>query len=220
MNPVNRQLTLALFLFTLCGAQAQLRVPAFTAYLEPDPDGARVSPRSGVSDWTDPSIEVLWFGEIKTPGKLDCSLLLRLPAGAETRLRLTVAGKSTEASAKGTGDDSVRVDFGSFDVPAAGYQRFTLESLNAPGQAAGNLEALLLVADKWQTFLISGSGDVIDPDEDLAAIGSGGSYATAAARALMENTDLGAREIAEKAMKIAADICIYTNDHILVEELK
>jgi hypothetical protein len=144
MNPVNRQLTLALFLFTLCGAQAQLRVPAFTAYLEPDPDGARVSPRSGVSDWTDPSIEVLWFGEIKTPGKLDCSLLLRLPAGAETRLRLTVAGKSTEASAKGTGDDSVRVDFGSFDVPAAGYQRFTLESLNAPGQAAGNLEALLL----------------------------------------------------------------------------
>ena len=83
-----------------------------------------------------------------------------------------------------------------------------------------NLEALLLVADKGQTFLISGSGDVIDPDENLAAIGSGGSYATAAARALMENTEMGAREIAEKAMKIAADICIYTNDHILVEELK
>src|SRR5579871_1069418 len=83
-----------------------------------------------------------------------------------------------------------------------------------------NLEALLLVADKGQTFLISGSGDVIDPDEPLAAIGSGGSYATAAARALLENTDLGAREIAEKAMKIAADICIYTNDHITIEELK
>jgi ATP-dependent HslUV protease subunit HslV len=83
-----------------------------------------------------------------------------------------------------------------------------------------NLEALLLVADKGQTFLISGSGDVIDPDESLAAIGSGGSYATAAARALFENTEMGAREIAEKAMKIAADICIYTNDHIMVEELK
>jgi ATP-dependent HslUV protease subunit HslV len=83
-----------------------------------------------------------------------------------------------------------------------------------------NLEALLLVADKGQTFLISGSGDVIDPDENLAAIGSGGSYATAAARALIENTEMSAREIAEKAMKIAADICIYTNDHILVEELK
>jgi ATP-dependent HslUV protease subunit HslV len=83
-----------------------------------------------------------------------------------------------------------------------------------------NLEALLLVADKGQTFLISGSGDVIDPDEPLAAIGSGGSYATAAARALMENTNMGAREIAEKAMKIAGEICIYTNDRIIVEELK
>ncbi len=83
-----------------------------------------------------------------------------------------------------------------------------------------NLEALLLVADKDHTFLISGSGDVIDPDEPLAAIGSGGSYATAAARALMENTSLGAREIAEKSMKIAADICIYTNSQITYEELK
>lgn len=83
-----------------------------------------------------------------------------------------------------------------------------------------NLEALLVVADQGQTFLISGSGDVIDPDEPLAAIGSGGSYATAAARALLENTDLSAREIAEKAMKIAGDICIYTNDRITIEELK
>jgi len=83
-----------------------------------------------------------------------------------------------------------------------------------------NLEALLVVADKEQTFLISGSGDVIDPDEPLAAIGSGGPYATAAARALMENTDMSAREIAEKAMKIAGQICIYTNDHVTIEELK
>jgi len=82
-----------------------------------------------------------------------------------------------------------------------------------------NLEALLLVADKAQTFLISGSGDVIDPDESFAAIGYGGSNATAAARALMDNTDLSAREIAEKAMKIAGEICIYTNDRVTVEEL-
>ena len=68
--------------------------------------------------------------------------------------------------------------------------------------------------------IISGSGDVIAPDEPLAAIGSGGSYATAAARALMENTELSAREIAEKAMKIAGEICIYTNDRITVEELQ
>jgi ATP-dependent HslUV protease, peptidase subunit HslV len=83
-----------------------------------------------------------------------------------------------------------------------------------------NLEALLVVADAGQTFLISGSGDVIDPDDQVAAIGSGGSYATAAARALFLNTDLGAREIAEKAMQIAADICIYTNNHFTFEELK
>jgi ATP-dependent HslUV protease, peptidase subunit HslV len=83
-----------------------------------------------------------------------------------------------------------------------------------------NLEALLVVADAGQTFLISGSGDVIDPDDQVAAIGSGGSYATAAARALFQNTDLGAREIAEKSMQIAADICIYTNNHFTFEELK
>lgn len=82
-----------------------------------------------------------------------------------------------------------------------------------------NLEALLVVADANQTFLLSGSGDVIDPDESIAAIGSGGPYATAAARALLDNTELGAREIAEKAMKIAGDICIYTNDRVTYEEL-
>ena len=82
-----------------------------------------------------------------------------------------------------------------------------------------NLEALLVVADLGQTLLISGSGDVIDPDEAIAAIGSGGSYATAAARALLENTALSAREVAEKSMKIAGEICIYTNDRITIEEL-
>jgi len=83
-----------------------------------------------------------------------------------------------------------------------------------------NLEALLVVADQNQTFLISGQGDVIDPDESIAAIGSGGPYATAAARALYENTELSARAIAEKAMKIAGEICIYTNDRVTIEELK
>jgi ATP-dependent HslUV protease, peptidase subunit HslV len=82
-----------------------------------------------------------------------------------------------------------------------------------------NLEALLVVADVGQTLLISGSGDVIDPDEAIAAIGSGGTYATAAARALLENTTLSAREVAEKSMKIAGEICIYTNDRITIEEL-
>jgi ATP-dependent HslUV protease, peptidase subunit HslV len=81
------------------------------------------------------------------------------------------------------------------------------------------LEALLLVADQTQTFLISGQGDVIEPDTGIAAIGSGGSYATSAATALMEHTQLPAREIAEEAMKIAGKVCIYTNDRITIEEL-
>jgi len=83
-----------------------------------------------------------------------------------------------------------------------------------------NLEALLVVADKGQTFLISGSGDVIDPDESIAAIGSGGPFATAAATALLRNTKLSARRIAEEAMSIAGKICIYTNDNVTFEELE
>ncbi len=82
------------------------------------------------------------------------------------------------------------------------------------------LEALLIVADPKQTFLLSGTGDVIDPDEGIATIGSGGSYALASARALMENTNLSAREIAVKSLKIAGQICIYTNDQMTIEELK
>jgi len=82
------------------------------------------------------------------------------------------------------------------------------------------LEALLIVADTKQTFLLSGNGDVIDPDEGITAIGSGGSFALASARALMENTNLSAREIAVKSLKIAGQICIYTNDQMTIEELK
>ncbi|HEV3315757.1 MAG TPA: ATP-dependent protease subunit HslV [Candidatus Angelobacter sp.] len=82
-----------------------------------------------------------------------------------------------------------------------------------------HLEALLLVSDLKQTFLISGAGDVIEPDGGVAAIGSGGPYALAAAKALMENTTLPARKIAEEGMKIAGKICIYTNETFTVEEL-
>jgi len=81
------------------------------------------------------------------------------------------------------------------------------------------LEALLIIADREHTFIISGTGDVIEPEDGCAAIGSGGAFAQAAARALMENTDLGARAVIEKAMKIASGICIYTNENISVEEL-
>ena len=81
------------------------------------------------------------------------------------------------------------------------------------------LEAMLIAACGDQLMIISGTGEVIVPDDGIAEVGSGGNYAMAAARALKENTDLSAHEIAEKALHIAADICVYTNDHIIVEEV-
>src|SRR5258707_1372741 len=82
-----------------------------------------------------------------------------------------------------------------------------------------HLEALLLVADPKVTYIVSGNGDVVEPDENVAAIGSGGPFALSAATALMQNTDLPARQIPEKAMNIAGKICIYTNKNITYEEL-
>lgn len=82
------------------------------------------------------------------------------------------------------------------------------------------LEALLIVVDKDNSFIISGTGDVIEPDDGILAIGSGGSYALAAARALVKHSTLSAREIVEESMKIASAICIYTNTNIVIEELE
>jgi ATP-dependent HslUV protease subunit HslV len=82
-----------------------------------------------------------------------------------------------------------------------------------------HLDALLLVADTTSTFILSGGGDVIEPDNEVAAIGSGGAFAKAAATALVENTKLSAREIVEKSMTIAGKICIFTNENVVVEEL-
>ena len=81
------------------------------------------------------------------------------------------------------------------------------------------LEALLLVADETASLTITGAGDVVEPEESLMAIGSGGPYALAAARALLQNTDMDAREIVEKGLSIAADICVYTNHNLVIEEL-
>ncbi len=86
-------------------------------------------------------------------------------------------------------------------------------------RALRRLEAMLIVADQGTTLMVSGTGDVIEPESGLIAIGSGGPYAQAAARALFENTDLGARDIVERALTIAADICVYTNHHRSIEVL-
>ncbi len=86
-------------------------------------------------------------------------------------------------------------------------------------RALRHLEALLLVADDKVTYLVSGNGDVIEPDDGIAAIGSGGPYALAAARALAKHTKMSAREIAEEAMQLAGQLCIYTNEQIMIEEI-
>lgn len=86
-------------------------------------------------------------------------------------------------------------------------------------KALRKLEALLIVADKEELLIVSGTGEVIDPDDGIAAIGSGGMYAMAAAKALVENTELTAREVAEKSIKIASDICVFTNGNITVMEV-
>ncbi len=86
-------------------------------------------------------------------------------------------------------------------------------------QAMRQLESMMIAANRERLLILSGTGEVIEPDEGIAAIGSGGNYALAAARALVQNTDLSAHDIAEKALKIAASICVYTNDNIVVEDL-
>lgn len=124
---------------------AQLRVPAFTAYALPTADGVRISPRGGVTRWTDPAISVNWYGQFKQAGDVNVQVLLRLPPDTQSRLKFTVGDQSRETAVQG-GDDRaiVTADFGTFRVSAADYQRFALESLNAAGQSGGEIEALLL----------------------------------------------------------------------------
>lgn len=121
----------------------ELRVPAATAYLDPDAGDARVS-RRNITRWTDPKLKVIWFGRLKQTGALDASLALRLKAGMTSKLKLTVAGQSCAVVAEARGDEAVTVDFGKFMITEKGYQRFTLESLNGAGEPAGDLETLLL----------------------------------------------------------------------------
>ena len=136
---------LALSLCASSAVAAELRVPAFTAYTLPDADGTDISEHSGVTQWADPALSVNWYGAFKQTGELTAKLTLRLPKDAESKLKLTVAGQSREVSVKGGGKDApVTANFGIFSIAKAGYHRFALESLNAKGQSAGDLDALLL----------------------------------------------------------------------------
>jgi hypothetical protein len=122
----------------------ELVVPASTVYISPNVHGARVG-RSGVTGWKDPAMKVLWFGQIKTPGKINCSVRMKLDKAATSTLQLTLAGKSRKTTVTGVNKKTpVTAEFGTFDITRAGYQCFTLESLNRAGKPFGDLEALVL----------------------------------------------------------------------------
>jgi hypothetical protein len=125
-------------------AVAELRVPAFTAYVEPNPEGAQVESPAGISGWTGPAQKVGWFGEFKATGSLEVSLALRLPANAASKLRLEIAGQSREKTATGDSNGPVTVRFGSFEIAQPGYQRIALASLNGDGRPNGDLVSLAL----------------------------------------------------------------------------
>src|SRR5262245_15705757 len=120
---------IALLLLTLPASLVlaeSLRVPAFTAYIDPDANGARVSQNSGIAAWRDPQMKVLWFGDVKTTATVQAAVELRLPTNMTSKLRLTVAGQSREAEVRGAGTNVVTVKFGSFQIKEPGYQRFML----------------------------------------------------------------------------------------------
>ena len=110
---------------------------------------------------------------------------------------------------------------GKLDKYASNLQRAAVELAKdwRTDKTLRRLEALMIAVDKDITLIVSGTGDVIEPDDGLAAIGSGGPYALAAARALMKHTDLSAKEIALEALTLAAEICVYTNQNLTIEEL-
>src|SRR5690349_2697983 len=110
---MKRLILLSLILAMQAAAMAEaLRIPAFTAYTEPDANGARISEQSGLKGWKNPNLKVLWFGEMRSPGALDASVALRPPSNAVSKLRLTVAGQARELEVKGAGTNVVMAHFG------------------------------------------------------------------------------------------------------------
>lgn len=124
-------------------AAAELRVPAFTAYTLPNPDAARISPRGGVTRWNDPATSVNWYGRFEKAGELEANLVVRLPAGVESKLRLTIGDRSSEVTVAGGGGPST-AEFGRFRIAGPGYHRLMLESCNPAGTTAGDPETLVL----------------------------------------------------------------------------
>lgn len=126
-------------------APEPLRVPAFTAYIEPDPEAMEVSEQNGISGWKDTKEEIVWYGNMRSVGRLHVSVSLRLPIRTRSSYRLTVEGRSHTAKAVGNrGDKPITLDFGMVTIPSPGYYRFVLKGLSKTGQIFGKPEALLL----------------------------------------------------------------------------
>ena len=161
-------------------------------------------------------------GKVAIAGDGQVSLGNTVMKGNARKVRQLAGGRVIAGFAGGTADAFTLFEL--FETKLEQYGNLTRAAIELAkdwrtDRRLRRLEALLCVADKDNSFIISGNGDVIEPENSLMAIGSGGPYAQAAAQALMQNTDLDAREIVEKALRIAGDICVYTNQNITLEEL-
>ena len=161
-------------------------------------------------------------GKVAIGGDGQVSMGDTVMKGNARKVRPLAGGKVIAGFAGGTADAFTLFEL--FETKLEQYGNLTRAAIELAkdwrtDRRLRRLEALLCVADVESSLIISGNGDVIEPEHDLMAIGSGGPYAQAAAMALLQNTDLGAREVVEKALTIAGDICVYTNQNIVVEEL-
>jgi len=167
-------------------------------------------------------VSVRRHGKVAMAGDGQVSMGNTIMKGNARKVRRLAGGKVIAGFAGGTADAFTLFEL--FEAKLEQYGNLTRAAIELAkdwrtDRRLRRLEALLCVADNDASLIISGNGDVIEPEDDLMAIGSGGAYAQAAAKALLENTELGAREIVEKALEIAADICVYTNRNVVVEEL-
>jgi ATP-dependent HslUV protease subunit HslV len=161
-------------------------------------------------------------GKVAIGGDGQVTMGSTIMKGNARKVRRLREGQVLAGFAGGTADAFTLFDFFEQKLEQHGQlQRAAIELAKdwRSDRTLRRLEALLVVADKDQALLISGTGDVIEPEYPLLAIGSGGPYAQASAQALIQNTDLNARSIVEKSLKIAGEICVYTNQQILIEEL-
>ena len=161
-------------------------------------------------------------GDVAIAGDGQVSMGNTVMKGNARKVRTLAGGRVIAGFAGGTADAFTLFEL--FESKLEQYGKLTRAAIELAkdwrtDRRLRRLEALLCVADLENSFVISGNGDVIEPEHDLMAIGSGGPFAQAAALALLQNTDMSARDIAEKALTIAGDICVYTNHNIIIEEL-